>query len=142
MTSLKAVLSLEEELEKSIGKIENEIVGLQSEVNQRRIRLEEVCENKHHFQEEAFEVLYGKPAAQVRQEYVDLLTRCSGSGGKGHAVKVPGYDLDKRHPASHIVLFHKHYEVCKPTPLIIEAFATVGQEVWIEPQPHIERWGN
>lgn len=140
--SLQVVEQSEKDLQHEIEETELQISKLQKEVKRQKLRLEEVQEHKYRFCEEEFEKLYGKTAAQVRKDYVTLLEKCSGSLGKGHTVRVPGYSLYKKHPASHMGLKEEHYNICKPTPLVIEAFATIGEEVWIDPEPHIEYWGN
>jgi hypothetical protein len=142
MSSIEEVRKQEVALEESIVGCSFAIEELHRTIAKDKTQLHELSGRRYFFQENAFEKLYGKDAAQVRKDYVDLLTKCSGSCSSGHKVKVPGYDYDKRHVASHICFLCKHYEVCKPTPLIIEAFAVVGQEVWIEPKPHKEHWGN
>lgn len=139
MTSIKEVQKIEQVLIDGIAAKEAQIKDLQQAIREQQHHLESIRQSKHTFQEEAFLKLYGKTAKQVRMDYIDLVRRCMKSCTLGHSVKIPGLVIEW---GSHVCLLPEHYEVCKPTPLIIEAFATVGQEVYIEPEAHKEHWGN
>lgn len=139
MASLEQVRLEKEGLVAAIAEKEKAIKGIQQEINTDKRRLEELRGNERGHQEKAFLALYGKTSKSVRKGYRTLVVECSGSAGFGHTVSVPGYIASS---AGHVLLLPEHYDVCKPTPLIEEAFATVGQTVWIEQTPHQERWRN
>ena len=138
MSSLKQCTEIESQLISSIQESEKQIADIQHVIVAKKARLCTIQDDKHTFQEQAFEKMYGISAASVRKQYVELVTRCSGACDEGHSAKVPGYVPR----GTHVCVLPQHYEVCKPTPLVIEAFATVDQQVWIEPIAHREYWGN
>jgi hypothetical protein len=138
MTSITEIEKKEAALRKAIAKEKQQIQDIHASIQLKELELKDLCENKQAAQEESFEKIYGKHPEIVRKEYLDLVERCSYQGGMGHTVRVPGYS-GHRH---HWVLHPKHYKVCKPTMLVIEAYATIGQKVSIAPKPHQEIWGN
>jgi len=135
MTSLQQAHKCEKDVSITISQKQAKIKDLQASLKMDILELENFRANRYDIQESIFEKTYGIKAMEIRRDYVSLLNKCCGSCELGHTVKVPGV-------TSHILLLTKHYNVCKPTPLIIEAFETIGQDIWVDPKPHVERWGN
>lgn len=139
MTSIQEIKNLEKKLHEDITKMELEIENLRKTMEAKQNELSNIKLNRYAYQEKMFLGTYGATALQVRTDYVNLVKRCMQSCTSGHDVKIPGI---VKNVYDHVCLLPKHYEACKPSQYIIEAFATVGQEIYIEPQPHIEYWGN
>lgn len=96
-------------------------------------------EHKHleHVMDVSFFETYNIHSSEVRKNYINLINASCYQGGQGFAVEVPG--MKRYH---HIVLKPELYDICVPTPIVIDAFAVIGETVFIANEQHVEYWGN
>ncbi len=121
--------------------------GLKSEVDMEKKLDEKVRETM----EQEFFKKWKVKASFVRKQYKDLVRKCSKSCSIGHYVRLYetpderrlyyGIDLVPR-GASHIFLQSEHYKKCIPDDMIRESYKTIGRYIWVDPETHLERWGN
>lgn len=139
-TSMQQIEDNIQNLKTLISTQKKSILEAEKRIREYDQKCQGLTQNKVQAYEQSFKNMYGVHPDTVRKNYVALIKKCSGPGGKGRHVRIPGVDLSSL--GHHFVLLEKHYRVCKPTPLIEEAFAVKDQTVWIEPTPHCEVWGN
>jgi hypothetical protein len=131
------------EAEAEILKTKEKIKELQDALDLQIKELDEKIKEKYVYQEKCFLKEYGVSAQSIRAEYIKLIIGSSKSlGGEGYNIigvpELEQFTIKKR--SGHVHIPPKHLKVCKPTPLVYEAFATIGQT------PKIKRinacWGN
>ncbi len=133
-----------EEAQDAENLVRSRITNLKIQINDLQLKLQQ-CEtelqskiaNRQQCQEDAFEKAYGHSAQKVRDDYVKLVIACCYTGSEGYTVHVPGTNPNI-YP--HWVLRPERRAICEPTPLVLEAFKIIGDNVSIANETHIERW--
>ena len=92
---------------------------------------------------EFYKVKYGSGYLEVIEDYKQMIYDCCIQGFGyvlGHYLDVP---LPKgARDYCHRVLDPEHYEKCKPTDKILDAFNLKGVKISIEDKPRPSYWGN
>ena len=137
--SVQRLAELEERYRSLIDKEKN----LQSRLAE---QLEEARENE-------FQRKYGQPSSTVRDGYINRLKSLCGPCNRGHyvqyidinSVTLPKWflNIDVVAPnACHTYLLPENLDQATLTEMEEKAFEMVGKRIWIDPEPHEERWGN
>ena len=108
-------------------------------LEQKESELLDIQENSCNLEEKMFENTYGVHPEKIRSDYVILVNRCVKYCSSGHETKIKGV---RNGGSSHEHLLPEHYEVCKPTPLIIKAFSIIGEKIYISEEPKQIHWDN
>jgi hypothetical protein len=129
------------ECESQIQLLESEIQSLESKLSKQKAILKTVEKKLVYCDEDEFTKMYDVSPDKVRKDYIAFVLKHCHSCGEGHDVTIGGKQIIPPN-ASHTLLLPRYYKICQPSGLQIEAFKIIGQDIWIEPTPHIERWGN
>lgn len=148
------------EIQDTIKKFENDIMRTQIKIQKLQKRLSELDAKKLQEKEKIFFEKYGKSSEEVRKSYVSRMSKLYEVCGVAHYVKILPFDLTEEQysanlkkrfwmfrdlispGASHWCLPRKNYELATLTSMEYEAYKLVGKQIWIDPKPHTERWGN
>lgn len=93
---------------------------------------------------------HGITPEEIKASYKDRVSKLCGMCGTGHYVKVVEigckptmWSKNLVEPrASHIYLLPENYKDAFPTDAEAQAFLYSGEYIWIDPETHVERWGN